>query len=58
VLQELHQRGVTHVYIGQQQGKVSFFGQFNFDMQALDSSSNFRPVYSQDRVRIYEVLPK
>ncbi len=58
VIQELHQRGVTHVYIGQQQGQVSFFGQFNFDMQALESSPNYHPVYSQDRVRIYEVLPK
>ncbi len=58
VLQELRQRGVTHVYIGQQQGKVSFFGQFNFDMQALESSPYFRPVYIQDRVRIYEVLPE
>ncbi|MGW8251757.1 MAG: DUF6541 family protein, partial [Anaerolineales bacterium] len=57
VLRELRQRGVTHVYIGQQQGSVSFFGQFNFDLQALQSSPYFREVYSQDRVRIFEVLP-
>jgi hypothetical protein len=58
VLAELRQRGVTHVYIGQQQGSVSFFGQFNFDLQALASSPDYRPVYQQDRVRIYEVLPE
>lgn len=58
VLRELRQRGVTHVYIGQQRGKVSFYGQFNFDLQALEASPDYRLVYSQDRVRIYEVLPE
>ncbi len=58
VLNELSERGVSHVYIGQQQGSVSHFGQFNFDLQALQSSPFYRLVYRQDRVWVFEVLPE
>ena len=58
VIKELHQRGVTHIYIGQQQGSVSFFGPSNFDLDALQSSPHFRLVYRQDRVWIFQVLPE
>jgi hypothetical protein len=58
VVDELHKRGVTHVYIGQQQGGVSFFGRHNFDLAALLSSPDYQPVYHQDRVWIFEVQPQ
>lgn len=58
VIRELRQRGVSHVYIGQQQGSVSFFGPSIFDLEALQSSPHYRLVYRQDRVWIFEVLPK
>jgi len=58
VLDELSERGVSHVYIGQQQGSVSHFGQFNFDLGAIQASPHYRPVYRQDRVWIFEVLPE
>ncbi len=58
VLNELRKRGVTHVYIGQQQGSVGFFGVHTFDLDALEASSDFSQVYAQDRVRIFEVLPE
>jgi hypothetical protein len=58
VLDELRERGVSHVYIGQQQGSVSHFGQFNFDLEAMQASPHYRTVYRQDRVWIFEVLPE
>lgn len=58
VIAELRRRGVTHVYIGQQQGSVSHFGPANFDLQALQASPHYRLVYRQDRVWIFEVLPQ
>jgi hypothetical protein len=36
-------------------------GNFNpqgFDLQALQSSADYRPVYQHDRVSIFEVLPE
>jgi hypothetical protein len=58
VINELRLRGVTHVYIGQQNGGVSHFGPSNFDLEALQSSPYYRLVYRQDRVWIFEVLPE
>jgi hypothetical protein len=58
VLDELSERRISHVYIGQQQGSVSQFGQFNFDLQALQASPRYRLVYRQDRVWIFQVLPE
>jgi len=58
VVDELRRRGVTHVYIGQQQGGVSDFSTRSFDPAALLSSPSFTPVYHQDRVWIFEVLPR
>ena len=57
VLEMLRERRVSHVYIGQQQGSVSHFGVHNFDLDALQSSPDYRPVYHQDRVWIFEVMP-
>ncbi len=58
VVDEMRRRGITHVYIGQQQGSVSNFGTHNFDLEALQASKSFRPIYHQDRVWIFEVLPE
>lgn len=58
VVGALRKRGVTHVYIGQQQGSVSHFGTHTFNLDALQSSPYYKPVYNQDRVWIFEVLPQ
>jgi hypothetical protein len=50
----LHERDITHVYIGQRQGRVNYNGQV-LDAQQLLSSPNFRLAYHQDRVWIFDV---
>ncbi len=54
VLDQLREQGVTHVYLGQQQGSV-----FNVDGQIIQpeqlmASDDFELVYHQDRVWIFE----
>lgn len=52
----LHERGITHIYIGQQQGRVNAPGPAQLDPQALLALPEmYRPVYHQDRVWIFEV---
>ena len=56
VLKLLQDRGVTHVYIGQQQGHVNTAGPVMEPAQML-ADAHFRPVYHQDRVWVFEVVP-
>jgi hypothetical protein len=53
----LHQRGITHVYIGQRQGQVNAPGPALLPVEQLLASPNFRSVYHQDRVWVFEVAP-
>lgn len=52
----LRERGITHVYIGQQQGRVNYAGPQVLDPQALLRSNNYQLVYHQDRVWVFEVI--
>ncbi len=52
----LRRRGITHVYIGQQQGRVNSPAPA-LRPQALLDSRQYRLLYHQDRVWIFEVLP-
>lgn len=54
VLEELSARGITHIYIGQQQGSVN--GAPLLDFQDLLKDQNFNLIYNQDRVYIFEVV--
>jgi len=56
VLSLLQERRVTHVFIGQKQGRVNYAGDAVLDAEALDNSPHYRAVYHQDRVRIFEVV--
>jgi hypothetical protein len=56
VLDELEARGVTHVYIGQRQGRVNYSGPHVLDSAQFLASPNFRPVYHEDRVWIFELV--
>jgi hypothetical protein len=47
-------RGITHIYIGQQQGQVNHQG-FQLNPSVLISNPNFKPVYHRDRVWIFEI---
>jgi hypothetical protein len=55
-LDVLQARGITHIYIGQQQGRVNYSGSLSFDPATLKEHPNFLPVYNRDRVWIFEVL--
>jgi hypothetical protein len=56
VLQLLAEREITHVYVGQKQGRVNYGGPDDLAPQVLLASPNFRPVYHEDRVWIFEVV--
>ena len=51
----LQVRGITHVYIGQRQGRVNYTGPDVLDPEALLHSGQYQLVYHQDRVWIFEV---
>jgi hypothetical protein len=53
VLKLLAERGITHLFVGQRSGWISF-GTFSLDPQRLATSPLFRPIYHQDRVWIFE----
>lgn len=52
----LEEQGITHVYVGQQQGRVNYRGPDVLDPAALLDSPHYRPVYHQDRVWIFELV--
>jgi hypothetical protein len=56
VLAMLRDRGVTHVYIGQQQGRVNYAGPV-IEPAALLADSRFAPVYHEDRVWVFALQP-
>ena len=56
VLEELYVREVTNIYIGQQQGQVNANGPPLLRVDDLLKDPNFRLIYNQDRVWIFEVL--
>jgi hypothetical protein len=57
VLALLQEEGVTHVYIGQRQGRVNYAGSDVLDPNELLDSPNYRLRYHQDRVWIFELNP-
>jgi hypothetical protein len=56
VLAMLKERGVTHVYIGQQQGRVNYTGPV-IEPAKLLADAHFRPMYHEDRVWVFAVVP-
>jgi hypothetical protein len=49
-------RGITHLYIGQQQGRVNNQGVVLDPDDLLDHHS-FNPIYSEDRIWVFEFFP-
>jgi uncharacterized protein DUF6541 len=56
VLAMLRERGLTHVYIGQEQGRVNYAGPYVLEPEKMLASSHFHPIYHQDRVWVFEVV--
>lgn len=55
-LAALREHGVTHVYIGQRQGRVNYFGPDVLDPARLAANPAFRAIYHQDRVWVFEYV--
>ena len=53
VIDELGSRGITHIYIGQQRGSVN--GSPLIDISALRADPNYKLIYQEDRVLIFEI---
>jgi hypothetical protein len=53
ILEELHNRGITHIFIGQQHGSVN--GSPLLDIKKIKADPNFRTIYQNDRVLILEI---
>jgi hypothetical protein len=56
VLAMLRERGITHIYVGQRQGRVNYSGPVALEPQQLLDSPHFRPIYHQDRVWVFEIV--
>jgi hypothetical protein len=56
VLSELRERELTHIYIGQQQGQVNANGPPLIKVNDLINDPNFKLIYNQDRVWMFEIL--
>jgi hypothetical protein len=52
-IQLLKERGITHVYIGQQHGRVGNPGPSLLQVETISASPYFRTIYHQDRVWIF-----
>ena len=55
MVQRLKDYGITHIYIGQQQGRVNYNGPYTFDAQALADSPRYEPVFQLDRVWVFRL---
>jgi hypothetical protein len=55
VLDELHSRNISHIFIGQQQGKVNTPSPL-LDLNEILESPSFSPIYHEDRVWIFSVI--
>ena len=55
VIKLMIERGFDYLYIGQQQGKVNFGGEF-LDIELLASDPHFQQVFHQDRVWIFKII--
>ena len=56
-VETLKEYGVTHIYIGQQQGSVNYSGPLRLNPVELSKDSHFNPIYQQDCVWIFEFSP-
>jgi hypothetical protein len=57
LLELLRVEGVTHVYVGQRQGRVNYGGPDVLDPEVLRASSHYELIYHQDRVWILAIRP-
>jgi hypothetical protein len=57
VVDLLRREGITHIYVGQRQGRVNYGGEFVLSPAELAQSEHYTTVYHQDRVWILALKP-
>lgn len=57
VLAMLAEQNLGYIYVGQFQGSVNYNGPFPLAPDQLLASQHFRPIYHQDRVWVFEMVP-
>jgi hypothetical protein len=57
VINLLRERGISNVYIGQRRGRVNYSGPFVLDPKQLIEDNHYQPIYNQDMVWIFNLLP-
>jgi hypothetical protein len=57
VMQSLREHGITHVYVGQRQGRGNNISGPVLDVGQLLANPALRPVYHQDRVWVFALQP-
>lgn len=57
VLSMLNERDLQYIYVGQLQGSVNNPGPFPLAPETLLASQYFQPIYHQDRVWIFKMVP-
>lgn len=58
VLELLAERQVTHVYIGQRQGRVNYTGPYTLNPAEMLADEHFELVYRQDQIWIFALMVK
>jgi hypothetical protein len=53
----LKDHGITHIYVGQQQGRVNYHGPHVLDFEVMKQSVRYKAIYHRDQVWIFEVVP-
>lgn len=57
VIELLRKKDITHVYVGQRQGRVNYTGEQIIQPHQLVESDHYTEVYHQDRVWIFALTP-
>jgi hypothetical protein len=57
IISLLLERNIHYVYVGQRQGTINYTGPNILDPELMNNNPNFKVLYHQDRVWIFEVIP-
>jgi hypothetical protein len=57
IIKLLIQNSIRYIYIGQRQGTVNYTGPYTLGPEILINNPNFKVIYHQDRVWIFEIVP-
>jgi hypothetical protein len=56
IISMLLQKGIRYIYLGQRQGSINYIGPQILNPELMNDDPNFKVVYHQDRVWIFQVI--